>query len=88
MPNRIIAHSGDLQDALGSRRWFANDGFSAADILMTHVLRDLRHTDIVADFPALGAYVARAEARPAFRRALADQLRPFREHEALQPATV
>lgn len=77
----------DLQDALGSRRWFANDRFSAADILMTHVLRDLRHTDIVAGFPALAAYVARAEARPAFRRALADQLRPFRDHEATQPAT-
>ncbi len=71
---------GDLQMALGDRHWFANDRFSAADILMTHVLRDLRHTDIVADFPALADYVARAEARPAFKRALADQLKPFREH--------
>ncbi|TPW04954.1 MAG: hypothetical protein FD125_927 [bacterium] len=71
---------GDLQTALGDRQWFANDRFSAADILMTHVLRDLRHTDIVADYPALAAYVARAEARPAFRRALADQLKPFREN--------
>ncbi|WP_332656547.1 glutathione S-transferase family protein [Brevundimonas sp.] len=71
---------GDLQTALGDRHWFANDRFSAADILMTHVLRDLRHTDIVADFPALADYVARAEARPAFKRALADQLKPFREH--------
>jgi len=72
----------DLQTALGDRQWFANDRFSAADILMTHVLRDLRHTDIVADFPALADYVARAEARPAFKRALADQLKPFRAHEA------
>ncbi|MDQ3126089.1 MAG: glutathione S-transferase family protein [Pseudomonadota bacterium] len=69
---------GDLQTALGDRQWFANDRFSAADILMTHVLRDLRHTAIVADYPALAAYVARAEARPAFKRALADQLKPFR----------
>ncbi|GAA0622037.1 glutathione S-transferase family protein [Brevundimonas kwangchunensis] len=76
---------GDLQTALGERRWFANDRFSAADILMTHVLRDLRHTDIVADFPALAAYVARAEARPAFKRALEDQLKPFREAEAAKP---
>lgn len=75
----------DLQDALGDNKWFANDRFSAADILMTHVLRDLRHTEIVAGFPALAAYVARAEARSAFKRALADQLRPFREHEAIQP---
>lgn len=75
---------GDLQTALGDRQWFANDRFSAADILMTHVLRDLRHTDIVADFPRLADYVARAEARPAFARALADQLKPFQAHEAAQ----
>lgn len=79
---------GDLQTALGDRQWFANDRFSAADILMTHVLRDLRHTDIVADYPALADYVARAEARPAFRRALADQLKPFRAAEAKNPALV
>jgi glutathione S-transferase len=77
---------GDLQTALGERRWFAGDRFSAADILMTHVLRDLRHTDILADFPALSAYVARCEARPAFRRALEDQLKPFKAAEARNPA--
>lgn len=75
----------DLQTALGDRHWFANDRFSAADILMTHVLRDLRHTDIVADFPALADYVARAEARPAFKRALEDQMTPFRAAEAARP---
>lgn len=75
----------DLQTALGDRKWFANDRFSAADILMTHVLRDLRHTDIVADFPALADYVARAEARPAFKRALEDQMKPFRAAEAARP---
>lgn len=76
---------GELQTALGDRRWFADDRFSAADILMAHVLRDLRHTAIVADFPALDDYVARAEARPAFKRALADQLKPFRAAEAARP---
>ena len=75
----------DLQTALGDRKWFANDRFSAADILMTHVLRDLRHTDIVADYPALADYIARAEARPAFKRARADQLKPFRAAEAADP---
>jgi glutathione S-transferase len=34
----------------------------------------------VIDYPALRDYVARAEARPAFRRALADQMKPFRQH--------
>ncbi|WP_396593359.1 glutathione S-transferase family protein [Brevundimonas sp. R86498] len=75
----------DLQSALGERNWFANDVFSAADIIMTAVLRDLRHTAILADYPALAAYVARCEGRPAFRRALADQLAPFRAAEASQP---
>lgn len=75
----------DLQSALGGRRWFACDRFSAADILMTHVLRDLRHTDMLADYPALADYVARAEARPAFQRALSDQLKPFRAAEAKNP---
>lgn len=79
---------GDLQTALGERRWFAGDRFSAADILMTHVLRDLRHTDILADFPALAAYVTRCEARPAFKRALEDQLKPFKAAEAKNPALV
>lgn len=76
----------DLQTALGERRWLAGDRFSAADILMTHVLRDLRHTTIVADYPALADYLARNEARPAFKRALADQLKPFRAAEAANPA--
>jgi len=71
-----------LQTALGDRPWLVEGRFSAADILMTHVLRALRHTDIVADYPALADYVARAEARPAFQRALADQMKPFREHAA------
>ena len=78
----------DLQAALGERKWFVNGRFSAADILMTHVLRDLRHTAILADYPALADYVARAEARPAFQRALADQLKPFRAAEAANPGLV
>lgn len=78
----------DLQTALGDRKWFANDAFSGADILMTHVLRDLRHTDIVADYPALKAYVARAEARPAFKRALDDQMKPFKAAEEKNPSLV
>ncbi|MBU1347771.1 MAG: glutathione S-transferase family protein [Alphaproteobacteria bacterium] len=75
----------DLQAALGERQWFANDAFSAADIIMAHVLRDLRHTAILADYPGLAAYLARCEARPAFQRALADQLAPFRAAEAQRP---
>ena len=37
--------------------------------------------DLVAEFPNLAAYLKRGEARPAFQRALADQLAVFREHQ-------
>jgi glutathione S-transferase len=45
--------------------------------MMTTVLRILRHTDLVAAEPKLKAYQARCEARPAFARALRDQLAAF-----------
>ena len=44
---------------------------------MTTVLRILRHTDLLAGHPALVAYRARCEARPAFAKALAAQMEPF-----------
>ena len=47
---------------------------------MVTVLRSLRHTDILRDFPALDAYRLRGEARPAFRKALADQMAVFEEN--------
>jgi glutathione S-transferase len=56
--------------------------FSAADILVTSVLRMVRHTDIVAGFPVLAAYQARCEARSAFRRALEDHMAAFARVDA------
>jgi len=53
------------------------DRFTAADILMTTVLRFIRHTDLVAGFPVLDAYVKRCEARPAFQKALQDQMEGY-----------
>ena len=54
--------------------------FTAADLMMTTVLRILRHTDLVSAHPVLAPYVARCEARPAFQKALADQVAPFERH--------
>ncbi len=51
--------------------------FSAADILMSTVLRILRHTTLVEEQPVLVEYKARCEERPAFRKALADQMAVF-----------
>lgn len=62
-----------VTEALGGEEWLAGR-FSVADIMMVTVLRNLRSTPIVAGFPQLAAYQARGEARPAFHRALADQL--------------
>lgn len=44
---------------------------------MTTVLRIPRHTELLAQFPALDAYRLRCESRPAFQKALADHLAPF-----------
>ena len=76
----LEARLGKLSDALGDKEWFEGR-FSIGDLMVVAVLRQLRHTDIVAKFPNLAALVARAEARPAFQRALADQLAVFKQHE-------
>jgi glutathione S-transferase len=62
---------------LGEREHLVEDRFTAADLLMTTVLRILRTTDLVSRRPALQAYKERHEARPAFRKALADQMGAF-----------
>jgi glutathione S-transferase len=58
-------------------REYLEDRFTAADLLMTTVLRILRHTDLVAKIPRLDAYQHRCEARPAFQKALKDHMAPF-----------
>jgi glutathione S-transferase len=68
-----------LAAGLGDREYFEQQ-FSAADILMTSVLRFVKHLPLVAEIPTLAAYQARCEARPAFKRALAAQLAPFEKY--------
>ena len=65
-----------VSDWLGDKQWL-EDRFTIGDLIMVTVLRNLRHTDLVAEFPNVADYQARGEARPAFKRALADQLAPF-----------
>ena len=66
-----------VSDWLGDKEWLEGSRFSIGDLLMVTVLRFLRHTNLVAEFPNLAAYVSRGEARPAFKQALTDQLAPF-----------
>lgn len=66
----------DLSQRLGDADWL--DGpFSAGDLMMVTVLRRPAGADLLGDYPNLAAYVARAEARPAFQRAFAAQLAVF-----------
>lgn len=70
-----------LSEWLGDKQWLEGDRFTIGDLLMVTVLRFLRHTDLVAEFPNLAAYLNRGEARPAFQRALADQLATYKQFE-------
>jgi glutathione S-transferase len=83
-PGAVEAVQKRLQDLaawLGDRNYLEGR-FTAADLLMTTVLRILRHTDIVAQIPVLENYRLRCEARPAFQRALAAQMAVFERHAA------
>lgn len=70
-----------VSDWLGDKQWLEGDRFSIGDLLMITVLRFLRHTSLVAEFPNLADFVRRGEARPAFQRALNDQLATYKQHE-------
>jgi glutathione S-transferase len=70
-----------LSDWLGDKTWLEGDRFTIGDLVMTTTLRFLRHTGLVAEIPNLAAFVKRAEDRPAFQRALSDQLQTYRENE-------
>jgi glutathione S-transferase len=83
-PGAVEAAQKRLQDLaawLGERDYLEGP-FTAADLLMTTVLRILRHTSIVAQIPVLENYRLRCEARPAFQRALAAQMAVFARHAA------
>jgi glutathione S-transferase len=77
---RVKTRLSELADRLAGKNYLVDRRFTAADLLMTAVLRILRHTDIVAGIPMLDAYRQRCEARPAFQKALAAQMRPFAEN--------
>ena len=69
-----------LADWLGDEEWL-EDQFTIGDLMMATVLRIPRNTGLVAEQPRLAAFLSRAEQRPAFQRALADQLEVFNQHQ-------
>jgi len=68
-----------LSNSLGDKPYLDGDRFTAGDLMMTTVLRMLKHTDIVTSDKRLAAYIERCTARPAFKRALDAQMGDFRE---------
>ena len=68
-----------LSKSLGDKPYLDGDRFTAGDLMMTTVLRILKHTDIVTGDKRLAAYIERCTARPAFKRAFEAQVSDFRE---------
>ncbi len=73
---RVRDRLDELSSRLGDADWL-DGAFSAGDLLMVTVLRRLQSSGILSDYPNLSAYIARGEARPAYKRAFADQLAVF-----------
>ena len=72
LEERVHVRLRDLSVRLGDAEWL--DGrFSAGDLMMVHVLQRLKPSGLLDTHPSLAAYVARAETRPAYRRAFAAQ---------------
>jgi glutathione S-transferase len=74
--DRIRVRLGEVSARLGRADWL-DGAFSAADLLMVHVLQRSKGSRILDEYPNLSACVARAEARPAFKRAFDAQLAVF-----------
>lgn len=78
--DRIRERLIQLTARLGQAHWL-DGSFSAGDLMMVSVLLRLRASELLDEYPTLAAYVARGEARPAYRRAFAAQLAVFQRSQ-------
>ena len=76
LEDRVRVRLGELSGRLGDADWL-DEAFSAGDLLMVTVLRRLDGSGVLEKYPNLSAYVARGEARPAYKRAFDAQLAVF-----------
>ena len=76
LADRIRQRLAALSQSLGDADWLDGD-FSAGDLQMVSVLLRLKSSGLLEEFPNLSAYVARGEARPAYKRAFDAQLAVF-----------
>ena len=76
LEDSIRKRLGDLSRRLGDSDWLDGE-FSAGDLLMVTVLRRLHGSGMLEEYLNVAAYVARCEARPAYKRAFNAQLAVF-----------
>ena len=76
LERRVRVRLDELSRRLGEADWLDGD-FSAGDLMMVSVLRRLSASRLLDEYPDIAAYVARGEARPAFKRAFEAQLAVF-----------
>jgi glutathione S-transferase len=76
LEDRVRVRLDELSSRLGNADWLEG-AFSAGDLMMVTVLRRLGGTGVLENYPTLSAYIARAEERPAYKRAFAAQLAVF-----------
>ena len=76
LEGRVRDRLDELSSRLGDADWL-DVAFSAGDLLMVTVLRRLNGLGMLERYPSLCAYIARGEARPAYKRAFDDQLAVF-----------
>jgi glutathione S-transferase len=69
----------DLSQWLSDKEYLQNR-FTVADIMMSTVLRDLKGMGVLEEFPVISNYWKRCEDRPAFQKAISDQLKVFKEN--------
>lgn len=79
--DRVRERLGVLSGRLGDADWL-DGAFSAGDLMMVEVLLRLKASGMLDEYPNLAAYVARGEARPAYRRAFDAQLAVFTAGQA------
>jgi glutathione S-transferase len=77
---RIAKRLRELSAAMQGRVYLAGERFTAADLMMTTVLNQLRETDLIAKEPIIADWHRRCTERPAYKKALADQVVVFKEY--------
>jgi glutathione S-transferase len=77
LDERVRVRLGELSARLGDAEWL-DGAFSAGDLLMVTVLLRASKWGALESYPSLSAYLARGEARPAYKRAFAAQLAVFK----------